>query len=227
LRRTFVIADIHGCFKTLKALIEDQLQPTNEDQFIFLGDYIDRGPDSKSVINYLIYIKDTFKNSVFLRGNHEQMFLDAQLSVPAYDRWFYNGGREVLNSYGLKNQNAVPYHVHEFITNTFYYFQDEQYIFVHAGLNHLAEIPLKDYNSMMWIRDYEVNTQLTGGRIIIHGHTPTALKTIEEQIRNAKADLHICLDNGCVFKGQREGLGNLLALEIQSNTLFVQKNIDF
>ncbi|MGN6645368.1 MAG: metallophosphoesterase, partial [Cytophaga sp.] len=53
MRRTFVIADIHGCFKTLKALIEDQLQPTNEDQFIFLGDYIDRGPDSKSVINYL------------------------------------------------------------------------------------------------------------------------------------------------------------------------------
>lgn len=227
MKRTFVIADIHGCFKTLKALVEDQLKPTSEDQFIFLGDYIDRGPDSKSVINYLIYIKDTFKNSVFLRGNHEQMFLDAQLSMPALDRWITNGGAEVMASYGLKNYNHVPYHVQEFISNTFYYFQDEKYIFVHAGLNHLSESPLKDYNSMMWIRNSVVTEQLTGGRIIIHGHTPTDLKTIQEEVKSASTNFKICLDNGCVFKGQREGLGTLLAYEIQSNTLYIQNNIDF
>ena len=227
MKRTFVIADIHGCFKTLKALIETQLMPTAEDNFIFLGDYIDRGPDSKSVINYLIYIKDTFKNSVFLRGNHEQMFLDAQISIPAHERWISNGGKEVMVSYGLKNHSQVPYHVQEFISNTFYYFQDEKYIFVHAGLNHLAENPLKDYNSMMWIRDSLITEHLTGGRIIVHGHTPTDLTTIKEQVNSSSTNFKICLDNGCVFKGQRTGLGNLLAYETHSNTLYIQQNIDF
>ncbi len=227
MKRTFVIADIHGCSKSLKALIEDQLQPGNEDQFIFLGDYIDRGPDSKGVINYLIYIKENFKNSVFLRGNHEQMFLDAQTSIPAHDRWITNGGKEVMTSYGLKNHDHVPYHVHEFLSKTWYYFQEERYIFVHAGLNHLSETPLKDYNAMMWLREYQVTSKLTGGRIMIHGHTPTALNIIKQQVETAAINLEICLDNGCVFKGQREGLGNLLALELHSNTLYVQNNIDF
>jgi len=227
LKRTFVIADIHGCSKSLKALIEEQLKPTSEDQFIFLGDYIDRGPDSRAVINYLIYIKENFKNSVFLRGNHEQMFLDAQDSISAHDRWITNGGREVMISYGLKTHDHVPYHVREFISSTCYYFQDERYIFVHAGLNHLAELPLKDYNAMMWIREYEVTSKLTGGRIIIHGHTPTPLDSIKQQLATASENLNICLDNGCVFKGQRTGLGNLLALELHSNTLFIQNNIDF
>jgi len=227
LKRTFVIADIHGCIKSLKALIEIQLQPTHEDQFIFLGDYIDRGPDSKSVINYLIYIKDTFRNSVFLRGNHEQMFIDAQTSLQAHNRWIMSGGEQVMISHGLKNHDHVPYHFQEFIMNTPYYFQDEHYIFVHAGLNHLAELPLKDYNAMMWIREFDVTKQLTGGRILIHGHTPTPLEIIKQQIKNSDTQLEICLDNGCVFKGQREGLGNLLALELESNTLFIQKNIDF
>ena len=77
MKRTFVIADIHGCNKTLRALIENKLVPSKEDQFIFLGDYIDRGPDTKGVISYLISIKESFRNSVFLRGNHEQMFLES------------------------------------------------------------------------------------------------------------------------------------------------------
>lgn len=227
MKRTFVIADIHGCYKSLKALVENQLQPTHEDQFIFLGDYIDRGPDSKAVINYLIYIKEHYKNCVFLRGNHEQMFLDAHQSIAARERWIINGGEEVMISYGLKNHDHVPYHVQDFISNTFYYFQDERFIFVHAGINHLAESPLKDYNSMMWIRNAEITHTLTGGRIVVHGHTPTPLDTIEKQIASASTNLEICLDNGCVFKGQRTGLGNLLAFETHSNRLYVQNNIDF
>jgi serine/threonine protein phosphatase 1 len=227
LKRTFVIADIHGCIKSLKALIEIQLQPTYEDQFIFLGDYIDRGPDSKSVINYLIHIKDTYKHCVFLRGNHEQMFIDAQTSLQAHSRWILSGGEQVMISHGLKNHDPVPYHFKEFITSTSYYFQDERYIFVHAGLNHLAELPLKDYNAMMWLRELHITKELTGGRILVHGHTPTLLEIIRQQIATADTQLEICLDNGCVFKGQREGLGNLLAFELQTNRLYIQNNIDF
>ena len=227
MKRTFVIADIHGCNKTLRALIENKLVPSKEDQFIFLGDYIDRGPDTKGVISYLISIKESFRNSVFLRGNHEQMFLESNISFTAYDRWIMNGGKEVIHSYGLRNHDQVPHDTQEFIANTSYYFQDEHYIFVHAGLNHLADVPLKDYNSMMWIRDFQATPKLSGGRVIVHGHTPTRLTEIEHQIETSSQNLRICLDNGCVFKGHREGLGNLLAFELQTQTLFIQPNIDF
>ncbi len=227
LKRTFVIADIHGCFKSLKALIEDQLKPLPEDQLIFLGDYIDRGPDSKSVINYLIQINNTYRNTVFLRGNHEQMFIDAQTSMQAHTQWVRAGGEEVLVSYGLKNSDTIPFHFKDFILNTTYYHQTEQHIFVHAGLNNFAPFPFKDYNAMMWIREFEVTSALTNGRVLMHGHTPTSLEEIQEQILNASKQYVICLDNGCVFKGKREGLGNLVALEIETNRLFIQHNIDF
>jgi serine/threonine protein phosphatase 1 len=227
LKRTFVIADIHGCYKSLKALIIDQIKPTHEDQFIFLGDYIDRGPDSKSVINYLIQLNNEYKNTVFLRGNHEQMFIDAQTSMQAHNQWVRAGGEEVLVSYGLKNSDTIPFHVKDFILNTTYYHQTSKHIFVHAGLNNFATFPFKDYNAMMWIREFEVTPDLTGGRILIHGHTPTALEEIQLQISNATKQYVICLDNGCVFKGKREGLGDLVALEIETNRLYIQHNIDF
>jgi serine/threonine protein phosphatase 1 len=226
-KRTFIIADIHGCNKTLRALVEEKIVPSKEDSFIFLGDYIDRGPNTKEVIDYLISIKQTYRNSVFLRGNHEQMFLDSSISYTAYDRWYINGGKEVILSYGLKNHDETPYYLQEFISATDYYFQDEQNIFVHAGLNHLADDPLKDYNAMMWIRDFQVSKQLTGGRVVIHGHTPTPLPEIQNQIEKSSENMRICLDNGCVYKNRHEDLGNLLALELPSRKLFIQPNIDY
>lgn len=211
----------------MKALIENQLQLEQQDTIVFLGDYIDRGPDSKAVIDYLIQFKETHKNVVFLRGNHEQMFLEAQLSMHAHNRWIDSGGEEVMQSYGLRNFDPVPYQFQDFISNTHYYYIEGEYIFVHAGLNHLAKSPLNDFNAMMWIREFEVTKKLTGGKILIHGHTPTSMQVIEDQIKTSATGLKICLDNGCVYKGKRAEMGNLLAFEVYSKTLFIQHNIDF
>ena len=226
LKRVFAIADIHGCNKTLRALV-DKIVPTKEDQLIFLGDYIDRGPDSRGVLNYLISLKEQFRNSILLRGNHEQMFLESNLSPMAHERWIENGGEQVMMSYGLKNYDQVPHHIEEFISATEYCYQSKKHICVHAGLNHLSSDPLNDYQSMMWIRNFSVTKKLTGGKIVVHGHTPTTLAEIEEQIVTSSANLKICLDNGCVYKGKHKSMGNLLALELNTNALLIQPNIDF
>ncbi|MBC7451435.1 MAG: serine/threonine protein phosphatase, partial [Cytophagales bacterium] len=194
MNKIFAIADIHGCNKTLRALI-DKISPSQEDQLIFLGDYIDRGPDSKDVLNYLISIKNQFRNTVLLRGNHEQMFLESDISIMAHERWISNGGEQVMMSYGLKNYDHVPHHIQEFISNTEYYYQNQHHICVHAGLNNLVSDPFNDYQSMMWIRNFIITKKMTGGRVVVHGHTPTSLTEIKKQIDASSIDLKICLDN--------------------------------
>lgn len=78
--RLLAVGDIHGHLAHLKALM-GQVCPSSDDKVIFIGDYIDRGPDSKGVIDYLINFRKRFPSTVFLRGNHEQMFLDAVTSI--------------------------------------------------------------------------------------------------------------------------------------------------
>ena len=91
------IGDIHGCAETLKKLW-DKLEPYEDYVHIFVGDYIDRGPDSKGVIDFLMDVKNERK-TVFLRGNHELMLLHA-LQRGSTRNWLMNGGQSTLNSYG-------------------------------------------------------------------------------------------------------------------------------
>src|ERR1044071_6500869 len=100
--RSFVIGDIHGCVVELRYLIEN-LPADPGDRLIFLGDYIDRGPDSSGVVSYLLEAKSTLPcEFVFLKGNHEDMFL-SYLGLPGQygDMFLINGGRPTLESYGL------------------------------------------------------------------------------------------------------------------------------
>ena len=78
--RLIAVGDVHGQLKMLEDLI-NQVKPTQDDQVVFLGDYIDRGPDSKGVIDYLIQFDQKLPQTIFLRGNHEQMFLDALVDL--------------------------------------------------------------------------------------------------------------------------------------------------
>ncbi len=78
--KQWVIPDIHGCSRSLRALIEDQIVPSLDDQLLFLGDYVDRGPDSKGVIDYVIWLQARGYNTVTLKGNHEEFFVKSKNS---------------------------------------------------------------------------------------------------------------------------------------------------
>ncbi|TNF50193.1 MAG: serine/threonine protein phosphatase, partial [Deltaproteobacteria bacterium] len=105
-KRLLAVGDIHGCLHQLKALME-QVVPSPSDQVVFLGDYVDRGPASFGVIDYLLEFGNTFPSTVFLRGNHEQMFCD-YLEGRDPTAFLINGGTNTLDSYQQAGMWPIP-----------------------------------------------------------------------------------------------------------------------
>lgn len=221
--KKWVIGDIHGCVKTMISLIEDKIQPTTDDRIYFVGDYIDRGPNSKGVIDYIMMMRLNGYRVTTLRGNHEDMMLGAYSDRSLIQGWFYNGGLSTLNSFGIQEVRAVQGQYLSFLDSLDYYVELDDFIIVHAGLNFNIPNPLEDKHAMMWIRNEAIDISKVGNKRIIHGHTPVSVSKIKEEL--ASHNDTIDLDSGCVYHGV-EGLGNLCALELNSMTLEVQENLD-
>ncbi len=228
----FIIGDIHGCPKTTKKLIEDKISPGKDDRIVFVGDYIDRGSNSKGVVDYIIELKDRSNAEIItLRGNHEQMLLNAISNNAEFDLWLINHGDTTLRDYGIDTHGKTPKQIlnelpeaHlEFYRNTRLYFQAEGYIAVHAGFNFDRDDFKSDEFAMVWTREWNPDMDRTKGRPVIHGHTPTPLAVIKKMIAEERNAINV--DNGCKFK-KLTGYGNLVAYCPQRNELLVQPNID-
>jgi serine/threonine protein phosphatase 1 len=219
--RFFVIGDVHGCAATLRALLEE-LDLVVGDQICFLGDYIDRGPDSKGVIDTILGLKRGGYTVHALRGNHEQLLLDSVKGFSERDLWLRNGGLTTLESFGVEDYGALLPRYRYFFEDTQHYLKLPGHVLVHAGLNFETNDPFEDTYSMLWIRNYKADPAKIGGRMVVHGHTPTPLKQL---MANAGRDGTINLDAGCVYKGM-SGMGYLLALELNSNELSYHACID-
>lgn len=220
--RRLVISDIHGCSKTFEALL-GKLNLMRKDQLFFLGDYIDRGPDSSGVLDIIIGLIDDGYNIFPLRGNHEQMVMD---------KAFLGGSNEVKtylennNSEDLLGKNKKMYAEYlNFFQKTVHYFELDNFYLVHAGFDFNARAPLEAYEEMLWIRQFEPDDKVLQGKILIHGHTPYLLDVIQDAV--ARKSPVIPLDNGCVFYGENEYLGNLLCLDLDNFELIIQENLDF
>lgn len=219
--RKFAITDIHGACKTFKQLLKD-IQFSTEDELYLLGDYIDRGPDSKGVIDHIWHLQDKGYSVFCLRGNHEQMLLD-ELAKPNY---YYNGEPNVLASFGVENNALIPKEYKNWLSSLEYYFEVDEYILVHAGLNFDMPNPLEAHHSMIWIRQWEedIDKNWMDGRIIIHGHTPAKKNVIEDRLLLLEQLSSMSIDNGCVFP--YAGLGRLCAFELGNRALFFRDFMD-
>lgn len=192
LNRLLAIGDIHGCLDQLKALMT-KVMPTPEDQVVFLGDYVDRGPASAGVIDYLIEFRTTFPATIFLRGNHEQMFADyLEGHDPAM--FLLNGGLKTLDSYQDSDRWPMPASHNTFLQELRNYYETEDYIFAHAGLR--PDIPLseQDINDLLWIRREFISSSYDWGKTVVYGHTPREEPFLTET--------RIGLDTGCVYGRQ-------------------------
>jgi serine/threonine protein phosphatase 1 len=223
--RHIVIGDIHGCKKTLEALILE-LKLTTDDLLIFLGDYVDRGPDSAGVIRFLMQLSQTY-NCVFLRGNHEQMMLDSLQDAQMMQSWLKYGGAETLMSFHVESVYEVPADIIEWLEHLPYYFVTHQAIYVHAGVNPTNINPLEDKEAMLWIRKFDADPEKTDGKWIVHGHTPIGMEQIIEGVNEIDTTFNLCLDNGCVYYKKREGMGHLCAFISNTKSLICQINLDF
>lgn len=229
----WIIPDIHGCARTLNALLKNMLKVTRDDELFFLGDYIDRGPASKDVLDTLMDMQEGGWNIHCLKGNHEDYCVRTweedqkrHFFKPDVQKLWENvGAKETYKSFEVKRPREIPEKYIEWMRNLPYYFELEDYILVHAGMNFKIEDPFKDTHSMISVRDFKVDFSKTRGRRIIHGHLPEAYDFIDHVIHNPKGYDFIALDNG-VFNINKTGMGNLMAFNPDTNDLMALSNLD-
>ena len=214
----YAIADIHGCCKTFHALIE-KLQLKESDHLYLLGDYIDRGPDSKGVL-------DTTMNLgckvVTLMGNHEDMWLRASVEMgDPFQRdaninlWMENGGQATLQSFA--GIDTKPYLA--FLRDMPPFLELDDFFLVHAEFDFSLPDPFGDagIESMLWGRGKPYH----GKKPVLCGHSSLPL----EQIRAGLKTNRINIDNGCCYV-DRVGCHNLLAYSLDDGQLYTQQNIE-
>ncbi len=228
----YAVGDIHGCIETLKILIEEKINPTKNDLLIFLGDYIDRGKNSKSVLDYLKLLIKTGYQVKLLRGNHEEMLLNSFRSYDDFMLWYYNGASSTLLSFGINLYSTIewqkiqqiPDEYIDFIKRTEYYYLMDDFWFVHAGFNFKHDNIFTDKHSMVWIRDVIPDMSVLKDKKIVHAHTPVPLETIRLTVDD-KDFKTINIDGGCVYNN-KPGLGNLVALNLDSSDIIYTPNVD-
>ena len=226
--RRIAISDIHGCLKTFRRLLEKKVILTKGDELYLLGDYIDRGPDSKGVIDYIMNLRKQGFSVKCLLGNHEEMLLKSMYMRDWEQTWLYNGGEETLESFGVKNVSDIPDLYINFIEELSHYHLVDKFILVHAGLSFKKGDPFRDKDSMLWARRWyhTLDYSWLASRIIIHGHT-TLEKTAIQKMRENLNQLPILnIDAGC-YKVLSIDKGQLCAYDMTDNKLYFQRNIDF
>jgi serine/threonine protein phosphatase 1 len=168
------VGDLHARHDLLERLL-DELLPTlpPRTRLVFLGDYIDRGPDAAKVVQRLIDLGRQRPETVFLMGNHERMLLDALegVRVPIF---LYNGGLETLASYGLGPDDIgrLPEAHLDFLRGLRLYYETDAYIFVHAGLRPGVALERQEERDLLWIRDEFYDAGPDFAKTVVFGHTP-------------------------------------------------------
>jgi serine/threonine protein phosphatase 1 len=217
----FAIGDVHGMYLMLLELLKQAegkiARDTSRRTLVFLGDYVDRGPESRQVVEHIMELQRNpgiWEKVIALRGNHEQMMVDAVTTGDPQDHFFWtrNGGRETMNSYGVQNTWDMPREPIDWMKSlpTRYIAIPEKLIFVHAGF-YPYSYPDFDDNTAIWTRAPQfMNSEdqyanISGwdnpaleGYMAIHGHTPEHYKKGMLPYHDSR---RINLDTGACFGG--------------------------
>jgi serine/threonine protein phosphatase 1 len=178
----------------------DRVRAGRQARYVFIGDYIDRGPDARKVIDLLMH-KQPSEGSriVCLRGNHEQMLIVAAVEGRS-DRdlmtWWANGGEQTLESYGVNDPSSLPAAHLEWIKALPLRFADQKRLFVHAGIRPGVAIADQSEDDLLWIREPFLSFQADHNTFVVHGHTPT-----ESRLPDLRSN-RLNLDTGACFGGE-------------------------
>lgn len=209
--RHLVIGDIHGCISALTTLV-DFVALRDDDTIVTLGDYIDRGPDSCAVIDFLITLGKSHHH-VPLRGNHEIMMLDSRHKKSWLHAWKSYGGDATLRSYASSEEDSgsfadIPESHFDFLENKLVaYYETDSHFFVHANAD--ASVALKDQTdpTLYW-KKYKDPSQHCSGKIMVCGHTPSKSGLPQSN------DYSKCIDTWVY------GDGWLTCLDVESGTVW-------
>jgi serine/threonine protein phosphatase 1 len=216
----YAVGDIHGRADLLADLlrrIEDDAaaRAAAQKTLVFVGDYVDRGPDSRGVVDILLTGLPEGFQVHFLKGNHEALLLDFLADPRRLDHWLMNGGGATMTSYGvdiaqLENMGAAPEawrdalasllpddHLRFFERLTLQVSVGD-YLFVHAGVRPGVPLDAQSDTDLMWIRGEFLEHTEPFGKVVVHGHTPVR----EPEVRPNR----IAIDTGAVFSGRLTAL---------------------
>jgi serine/threonine protein phosphatase 1 len=172
---TYVFADIHGMQHKLQLLLDRIAFRADRDTIVFLGDYIDRGPNSKGVLDTIIGLIDTGVHVVCLRGNHECMWQDFLDDKDALF-FLYNGGTATLKSYrqfpALGSDMVLPHRHWDLLQGLLPWYEVDDFILVHAGLRPGIPLAQQKEEDLFWIRDEFIHSDYDFGKTVVFGHTP-------------------------------------------------------
>lgn len=218
--RRYVVADVHGCVRTLDALLE-RLGPTRDDHLFFLGDYVHKGPASGAVLDRLIGLRAEGYAVHALRGNHD----DKALAWAALPRPIARFVLEQVHATDLLDPagGMVPRY-RAFLEDLPYYLELDDCFLVHGGFDFAAPDPFAATEAMTEIRDFGYDAERVHHKKIIHGHHPHPLFEIMRKLHAGTSVQP--LDNGCVYLGQRPGHGFLACLDLDADRLILQRNVD-
>lgn len=238
--KIFAIGDIHGCYKSLMALMKKLPIDRKRDIVVFLGDYIDRGPRSRQVIERLMKWEKKYPHWVFLFGNHEDLMLDSLIGdgqiYHSYDLWFHQGGKETFESYVPRKRtvyeksitqvkDVISWEHLNWLRLRPHYFDSKGYFFVHAGV--VPDMSLKALKkeldkgtyefeqAVIWTRDLFIDSPYDWKKKIIFGHTATP--PFDPIIMKNKIGIDTAVCNP---------KGKLTAIELPSEKFYFQNPID-
>lgn len=206
--RLIAVGDVHGCSAALEAILR-AIDPQPSDTIVALGDYIDRGPHSRDVLEQLLDLESRCR-LVTLLGNHEWLMLAARGLPGYYEMWMKYGGREALASYGPKaTLDHVPEEHWRFLERCRLFYATKTHLFVHASYDPSRTLETTSRTTLLWefIGDPPPSPHFSG-RVAVVGHTPQPGGKV------LQLPHLICLDTGCV-KG-----GVLSAMDVASGTLW-------
>ena len=198
MNKTYVIGDIHGCSQALADLLKIMEPIDADDTIVFIGDYIDRGPDSKGVIDIILNLRKKHSRIITLMGNHEFMFVNALKGIGVTD-FLAMGGDATFNSYGIPLDSLqdigtkIPREHLIFFQDLLLYWEDQDHIYVHAGLQPGVHLTQQSMDWLLWAREGFIDLTYNFGKKVIYGHTP-----FDEPKTD---DNKIGIDTGAVYGG--------------------------
>lgn len=212
--RVYAVGDVHGCAGLLEQL-QDAIRrdadsaPESRKMVVYLGDYVDRGPDSAGVLSTLIDQPLDGIEQVCLKGNHEDFLLRFLDDPGICDLWLMNGGRATLRSYGLTvgrpgaDEAAVALSADfrarlpdahlQFLQSLPLSHREGGYLFVHAGIRPGVDLAQQTADDLLWIRDPFLRSSYDHGYVVVHGHTPVEAPDV--------CFNRINIDTGAVWSG--------------------------
>ena len=223
--RRFAATDLHGCLRTFRYLVEEELRLRPADHLYLLGDYVNKGPDSAGVLDYLLQLQNTGYQLHCLLGNHEhELLATIRGEDNANGMWKSAAERAMtLASFGVAQPADIPARYVRWLAALPPELELPDFVLVHAGYD-FALPPTamrRDTHSMLYTRQFVFDPSRLGGKRLLHGHVPTPVATVRASVA-ARAGA-IGLDTGAVYRHNPE-LCHLAALNLDSWELHLAKN---